>query len=188
MTGCDGVMSGCGLLADPTLFAGSCRGNGGGGDSSVGGTGSASASETLQHCKPGREGNGLSEQLQQHCCGSAPPPSAAVALEYVRLAHIYSATHQQVTKHLRAYLGLILKTRPLMRAKILAFRGGEAAPRTNRRDPKGHVVDDLTMAEARTNSPALARGAAFDELCALLEELEHDLASPIEVPMSVCRP
>ena len=179
-------MSGCGLLADPTLFAGSCRGNGGG-DSSVG-NGRASASEKLQYCKPGREGNDLSEQLQQQCCSSAPPPSAAVALEYVRLADIYGATHQQVTKHLSAYLGPILKTRPLMRAKILAFRGGEAAPGTNRQGPKGHVVDDITMAEARTNAPALARGAAFDELRALLEELEHDLASPREVPMSVCRP
>jgi len=186
-TGCDGVMSGCGLLADPTLFAGSCGGSSAGGSSAGGSSpggsspggdgrsGSRSASEGQQGCRIGHEDSNMSGQAQHVCCSAAPPPSVAVAIEYVRFAHMYSATHQQVTKHLSAYLGPVLKSRPLLRAQILAFRGGELAS-TNRQEPKRHLSDHAPAAEAKVEDSSLARTAAFEELCALLEELEHELA------------
>jgi tRNA-dihydrouridine synthase 1 len=79
-TGCDGVMSGCGLLVHPTLF-------------------------------------------EPTADVMVPPPSLDIAHEYLDLAGLYKASHQQITKHLAAYLAPFLRASPSVRDRILAYRG-----------------------------------------------------------------
>lgn len=52
-----------------------------------------------------------------------PEPSAALAREYVEYAVKYMATHQQITKHLVAYLGPALRRHADIRDRLLTFRG-----------------------------------------------------------------
>jgi len=117
-------------------------------------------------------------------CPGAPLPSVALAVEYVQLALKYRATHQQVSKHLSAYLGPVLKTRPAARAQVLAFRGGDV-PKPTRHAPKGQpppppvptaVAGDAAPVSSSPTAaePDTARAAAFAELCGVLEELGTD--------------
>jgi len=119
VTRCDGVMSGCGLLADPTLFAPAASFAAAAAASpAVGGAAaaalavSAAADSGGDHGGRGSGGSGhLAAAVTDGSDGSAnkdsgngagggpnlvPLPSVAVAREYLALAAQYPASHQQV--------------------------------------------------------------------------------------------
>ena len=137
-TGCDGVMSGMGLLSNPTLFAGleaglaevelerhsrsdSAAGEGdGGSDDGDGGRGGAPGDGGSDGGSGGSGGGGGGERKRQVCRLAHDP--IAVALEYVDLAEQYDAQHQQITKHLAAMLGNATRRDPDLRGALLGFR------------------------------------------------------------------
>lgn len=82
-TQCDGVMSACGLLADPTLFSPN-----------------TSSSPTPS-----------SSTMVGSSVSVSRPPSIQIAIEYLKFAEKYQATYQQVTKHLITYLNPLLKNK-----------------------------------------------------------------------------